>query len=159
MPTSPMPQAGRSPDEGAPHAPFPPVRPPAGDAVTRTILVVDDDAHLLEVVRRMLDGAGYCVLTAADGDEALRLIASQPADQAIDLVLCDVLMPGREGIETCTEVVQRHPGLPVVVMSGALRADTYLRMALRLGAAGRLAKPFGRDELLDVVRKALVPSR
>ena len=164
MATPPTTQHGRPPGEDAPNVPVPgDARPPAdrrsSGGATRTLLVVDDDTHVLEVVRRMLDGAGYCVLTAADGDEALRLLGHQPIDQPIDLVLCDVLMPGKEGIETCTQIVRRHPGLPVVVMSGALRADTYLRMALRLGASGRLSKPFGRDELLDAVRQALVGAR
>jgi len=146
-----------SPSKSAdPGRPEPAGRVPGGAAGPRAgarcILVVDDDAHLLDVVQRMLDGAGFRVLVAASGAEALQRVAAEP----VDLVLCDVLMPDREGLEICALLRKSHPGLPVIAMSGALRADAYLTMALKLGAVARLAKPFERDELLGIVQATLL---
>jgi len=117
------------------------------------VLVVDDDSAVRDVITSILRAAGYAVLPAADGREALELVQRH----AIAVVLLDMLMPGKEGLETMTEMRQRQPRLPVVAMSGASRAANYLTLATKLGAVAALAKPFGRDELLRVLRSVTRP--
>jgi len=129
----------------APAVPDPP-------AVRATVLVVDDDAALCDVLARMLIEGGHEARIAHDGRQALLAAISGPAD----VVLCDMLMPEKEGIETITELRRHRPGLPIVAMSGALRGDSYMAMALKLGAVGALRKPFDSQALLDVVAHALV---
>jgi CheY-like chemotaxis protein len=120
------------------------------DRRLQTILVVDDEA----LVRHTLDAAlrrnGYQVLHAADGDEALDVLASEE----IDLVLTDLVMPRREGIETIIEIRRRFPHVKVITVSGAL-GGTFLEMARVLGAVATLSKPVRVDVLRLTVSAAL----
>ena len=118
-----------------------------------TILIVDDDAEIREMLVIHLTTAGYPVLTAGNGREALQLIAQ--SDLGIDLVLTDMFMPEKDGVEVVIDCNKR--GLPVIGMSGGDRRgqqDT-LRAAVHLGAAHTLHKPFSGDELLALVAAAL----
>jgi signal transduction histidine kinase/DNA-binding response OmpR family regulator len=128
-------------------------RPPAIARASTglTVLIADDDAQVCHVVREMLESAGHAVILAANGAEALDLLRSRP----VDVVLCDMLMPEKEGIETCSEMHRRHPGLPFIAMSGAPGGSSYMRIAVKLGAAGSLAKPFSRQDLLLALDRAL----
>ncbi len=117
------------------------------------ILVVDDDDAIRFLLRAFLEAAGHEVREAADGDEALRALADAPAD----LVLCDMFMPRRDGLETLRELARSHPGLPVVAMSGGARQGLLdvLPFADRLGAVDVLAKPFDRQTVLEAVSRGL----
>jgi CheY-like chemotaxis protein len=112
------------------------------------ILVVDDDHDICEVLAMGLKHAGHEVRVAADGASALR---------PFDLIITDIFMPGKEGIETIMEIRRDFPAVKVVAMSGGGRTGDlhYLRDAVALGAVRTLRKPFGRAELLDAVRAAL----
>jgi len=95
----------------------------------RTILCVDDEATPMLLRRFVLEKSGFCVLTAASGQEALQILDRQP----VDLVLTDLLMPGLSGTELAREVKRRRPELPVVLLSGvneipedATAADLFL---------------------------------
>jgi CheY-like chemotaxis protein len=95
----------------------------------RTILCVDDEATPMMLRRFVLEKSGFCVLTAASGQEALQILEQQP----VDLVLTDLLMPGLSGSELAQEVKRRKPDLPVVLLSGvneipedATAADLFL---------------------------------
>jgi CheY-like chemotaxis protein len=114
-----------------------------------TILVVDDEDGVRKLLCGVLIGAGYDVLWAADGRQAQRIIQSR----AIDLVLMDLVMPDREGIETIAELRREHPALKIVAISGF--GGTFLQVARRLGARATLAKPISPDELLRVARDIL----
>ncbi|MCS6853294.1 MAG: response regulator [Elioraea sp.] len=124
------------------------------------ILLIEDDALVRTAIRRVLEGAGHVVIDAAHGGEALARI-----EQAeIDLVITDLLMPEVEGIEVLTAARRRHPGLPVLVISGGFPPERaaaagvgadYLRMARQLGATRTLAKPFERADLLAAVEDCL----
>jgi DNA-binding NtrC family response regulator len=111
----------------------------------KRILVVDDDDLLRDVLRHTLTLKGYETSTACDGKEALRIVAVQP----IDLVLTDLMMPGKEGIETIVELVRKHPRVKIIAMSGGGRNPPvrFLNLARALGALQTLAKPFSNDEL------------
>jgi PAS domain S-box-containing protein len=114
------------------------------------ILVVDDDDAVRGVLQKTLSDAGYEVLTARDGREAMRLVATHP----FDLVLTDLIMPDQEGIETIRELHRDYPSIRIVAMSGAMDA-VYLRTAELLGAGAALPKPINGSELLRTIRDLL----
>ncbi len=122
----------------------------------RSILVVEDDDGMRAVVRVALEQAGCRVTTAANGVEATRLLE----DERFGLVLTDVLMPDKDGIEVISELRRRFPELPVIAMSGGgrLPRDGYLAIARHLGAHAILQKPFTVDELLATVDRLLAPA-
>src|SRR5580692_6981070 len=105
-----------------------------------TILIVDDDPLIRETFRYPLEQKGYRVLVADDGDEAMAAIAASN----VDIVLLDILMPNKEGLETLLEIKRRFPGVIVHVMSGGgTRNKTdFLTIAAKFGADGVIRKPF-----------------
>mgnify|MGYP001056447604 CR=1 FL=1 len=107
------------------------------------ILVVDDDAMVLESCRRVLAAAGCRVVTAPHAAAALAHLAQEPFDR----LLTDVKMPGEDGLDLLARVRRDWPGLPVVVMTGFLTPETEAA-GRGGGAAGVLAKPFTPEELL-----------
>lgn len=131
----------------------PPERPPsAGGPGSETILLVEDDALVRELVRRILSGHGYSVLEAQDANEALLL--SRRFSGVIDLVLSDVVMPGLNGREMLVELRQDRPTLPALFMSGYTASIVEHHGVLEEGT-NFLAKPFTRDGLLARVREIL----
>ena len=125
---------------------------PASPRGSETILLVEDDASVRAVVRRMLEAQGYDVLEAADGDDARRIVEDR--DGRIDLLLLDVVMPGRNGREVAEHLTARWPGLRVLFMSGYTDDEILLRGLVRPGVAF-LSKPFTPDRLARVVREVL----
>ena len=117
--------------------------------MTERVLIVDDDDALRESLELVLAEEGYDVATAADGARALERIAAEP----IDIVLCDVRMPGMDGMELLPELVRRLPTATVVMMSAFGSGDLAVE-ALRRGAYDYLAKPFQPSEVLLTLRKA-----
>jgi PAS domain S-box-containing protein len=116
-----------------------------------TILVAEDEDAVRAFVERVLAGAGYRVMTATQGAEALTLAESMPD---LDLLFTDVVMPGMSGVELAGHLVPAHPGLPVIYASG------YSEEAILQGAIGEdrvpyLPKPFTAEELLTRVRQVL----
>jgi CheY-like chemotaxis protein len=118
-----------------------------------TILVIDDEPRMLRVIGEMLKSAGHTVVEATSGDQGVATLA----EQAVDLVITDIIMPDKEGIETISEIKQDHPDLPIIAISGgSLKgAGSYLETAAALGACATLEKPFHSFEMLDVVDAAL----
>jgi|SRR5882724_10750867 len=114
-----------------------------------SILVVDDEEDVREVLRGILEGADYRVTTAEDGKEASKLLAAE----TFSLVLTDLLMPDRDGIEVVGELRKKYPDIPVVVMSGGgrMRHVEYLKMAKSFGAHAALEKPFKSELLLATI--------
>jgi CheY-like chemotaxis protein len=109
------------------------------------VLVVDDSLSVRKVVERALAGRHIDVVCAASGSEALERIERD----APDVVVCDVVMPDRDGYEIC-EFIKRHPRLahtPVLLMSGIVN-DEVRERAARAASAGILAKPFAADDLV-----------
>ncbi len=118
-----------------------------------SILVIDDEAHMRSLIARTLAGVGYDVEEAEDGAMGLARLELP----GIALVLTDLLMPGREGLETILEMRRRWPAIPVIAMSGGgvNPAGNYLELAQRFGAAATLAKPFKPSDLITVIREHL----
>ena len=120
------------------------------------ICVIDDDESVRQTVSRILTSAGYAVVNAADGAKGLEAVEqSSPA-----MIITDIVMPNREGIETILEAKKRFPGIPIIAISGGGRSgpQSFLDLARKLGADDCLAKPFRPTELLDKVA-ALLGSR
>ena len=122
------------------------------------ILVIDDEAPIRRVARRVLEDEGHEVLEASDGEAGLQLLAQQRPD----LVITDVFMPGQDGIVLLRRVRHEFPSIRVIVVSGG---DATGRLNLReaaelLGAVTSLPKPFSPAELLRTVREVLaLPER
>jgi CheY-like chemotaxis protein len=123
------------------------------------ILVVDDNAELREALLDVLGAAGHTVITAGNGTKAVELVETK----GIALVVTDLFMPEREGIETIIELRRRYPRLRIIAMSGggggrvgeALAPERNLQMARKLGATATLAKPFTPQQLTDAVTAVL----
>jgi DNA-binding response OmpR family regulator len=117
------------------------------------ILLADDNAKLRETVRRMLAAAGHEVIEAGNGNETMRLLESEhPA-----LVITDLIMPEKEGIETILDIRRRGVVTKIVAMSGIDPSErsVYLDAAQKLGADAVLQKPFRAAELNAVVERLL----
>ena len=116
------------------------------------ILLVDDDAAVRDSIALVLEEAGFQVDQADHGASGMRLLrANEP-----DLVITDILMPQKEGIETIREIRAVLPRTPIIAISGNAepRAD-YLKMAQAFGASAILAKPFDPTVLLELVNRLL----
>lgn len=114
-----------------------------------TILIAEDDADIREVLRLYLEGEGFAVAEAADGDTALRLALSSAPDAAI----LDVMMPGMNGYEL-TRALRRQSDIPILILS-AKSADNDKILGLNLGADDYIAKPFNPMEVVARVKAHL----
>jgi len=119
---------------------------------SETVLVVDDSEPVLALTSRILDRAGYSVLTAPSGHWALSVAARHP--HPIDLLLTDVMMPGMSGVELANQLAGSRPELRVLYMSGYQRSSDGGESLLP-GGAKLLEKPFKPDALLRTVRSEL----
>ena len=121
------------------------------------ILVVDDEVAVQGTVRLLLERASHSVVTAGDGRKGLALCETGD----FDLLFLDIFMPGMDGFETMRMVRQRHPLIPIIVISGrpisteADSAPDFLTMATKLGAISSLQKPFRPADLLAAVTNCL----
>ena len=117
--------------------------------MTERILVVDDDESLRDSLALVLGSEGFEVSRAGDGEEALRRLGETP----VDIVLCDLRMPGRDGLELLPDLARRCPDATLILMS-AYGTEELAIEAMRRGAYDYLAKPFPPSEALLVIRKA-----
>jgi len=116
-----------------------------------TLLVVDDETVVREIAARVLENAGYRVLTAGGGHEAIELFRAHRGE--IAAVVLDLSMPGLSGHETSERLLALEPGVPIVLSSGYSEQPPDLLRAH--GAAAFLVKPYGPQQLLAVVRESL----
>ena len=117
-----------------------------------TILVIDDSATIRSAAEKVLREAGYCVVVAENGFEALAKIADcQPA-----LIVCDIVMPRLDGYRTCAliKASAAHHATPVLMLSSKEGLFDRARGAMA-GASACLVKPLGREALLEAVRRNL----
>ncbi len=121
------------------------------------ILIVDDEEQVRNMLSTCLTRAGYEVVEAIDGEEALQHYSAN----AIDLIILDLLMPGKEGLETLM-ALRCDPERPrIIAISGGARAvgADFLPAARKLGADLTLKKPFHNQELLDAIASLLAQAR
>lgn len=129
-----------------------PEQAPAVPRGQETILLVEDEPQIREVVRRVLTQTGYRVIAAGDGREGLELAASNAAE--ISAVVTDVVLPHLGGAELVARLRQERPGLPVLFMSGYTQG-TVLEAELQQPRTGFLSKPFTPSDLARRVRDLL----
>ncbi len=110
------------------------------------ILVIDDDPAIRELLRCFIEKAGYQVFEAENGKEAEEIQRRTPAD----MVICDLIMPVREGIETISAFRKNFPGTGIIAISGGgtISPDSYLQVARQLGAWKIYSKPLDFPGLL-----------
>jgi YesN/AraC family two-component response regulator len=117
------------------------------------ILLIEDDQCVRELLHQTLSRAGYEVIPASDGDEGLDLFRNNHPD----LVITDIVMPQKEGLQMILELRRHSPDAKVIAMSGGGRYSNtdYLKLARKFGAQATLCKPFLREEILNAVKEVL----
>jgi two-component system, NtrC family, nitrogen regulation response regulator NtrX len=115
-----------------------------------TILVIDDEAGIRDVLREIIADEGYRVFTAEDGIEGLQIVESE----RIDLVVLDVWLPNMGGIDVLKQIKTEHPDVEVVIISGHANIDLAVK-AVKLGAFDFLEKPLSLDRVTTIIKNAL----
>ena len=117
------------------------------------ILVIDDDDDFRSMLCTALEQDGYVVEEARNGDEGSQRQRTEP----VDLVITDILMPEREGLETIQALRQEFPELKIIAITGGVGILNFLPLARLFGAIRTLQKPFTLQQLRDVVHEVLQP--
>jgi CheY-like chemotaxis protein len=117
------------------------------------ILVIDDESEVRYAIRAVLEDQGHAVDEADTGTAGLAAME----ERAFDLVICDIIMPDKEGIETIVEIKQRLPQQKIVAISGGgrIKKEDYLAVAAAVGATYTVSKPFDAETLTDMVNAIL----
>ncbi|MCP4265200.1 MAG: response regulator [Candidatus Brocadiaceae bacterium] len=118
------------------------------------VLVIDDEAQVRKLLRKILEAEGYQVADAPNGKVGMEFCRVE----RFDLVITDIIMPEKEGIEVIGELLDNFPETKIIVISGGsrnLNADNLLVSAKKIGADCVISKPFNVDELLNEVRLVL----
>jgi len=128
------------------------------------ILIIDDDEDVREAIKDVLEYAGYDVVAAAGGNEAIELHRKQP----VQVMITDIIMPEKSGVDTITEFHEHFPEVKIIAISGgggfgrsaykpeAIKTTAYLAAAKEAGADQIFAKPFDRKELIQAVEDLLI---
>jgi two-component system response regulator (stage 0 sporulation protein F) len=116
-----------------------------------TILVIDDDDSVRGLLVYWLRQAGHCVFDASDGSAGMNMLEAQAAD----VVVCDLFMPKKEGLETIPELRRRFPTMKVVAISGGSFEFDFLPAAKLLGADKTIKKPFNGDLFVKLIASVL----
>jgi two-component system response regulator AtoC len=114
-----------------------------------TILVVDDDEGVRKVLSRWVTDLGYAVKAAEDADVAMEIIRECP----IDVALCDIRMPGHDGIWLVEQIARYYPDTAMVLATGLIEMDPMV--TLRPGVVGYILKPFNREDLAKVIKRGM----
>ncbi|MDV7339613.1 response regulator [Terasakiella sp. A23] len=118
-----------------------------------TILVIDDEELARFTIREVLESEGFNILEAEDGEKGLAVFHATP----VDLIITDIIMPHKEGVETIIELKQEAPDLKIIAISGGGRTRNldFLKLAGEYGADKVIAKPFSATDLLSAVKECL----
>ena len=116
-----------------------------------TVLVIEDDQEVREYLVAVLSRAGHTVSAASNGREGVNKFRETPTQ----VVITDIIMPEKDGIETILDLRREHPMLKVIAISGGGRStpENYLHSARLLGADKAIRKPFKNEEILAAVRE------
>jgi CheY-like chemotaxis protein len=117
------------------------------------ILIIDDDDQFRTMVRQLMERNGHEVKEASGGKEGIRLYRESPTD----IIITDLIMPGKDGIETIQELKKDFPDIKIIAVSGGgrLGPQDYLHLAKMLGARRTLTKPIKLSELLNAIEELL----
>jgi two-component system, OmpR family, response regulator CpxR len=117
--------------------------------MTTKVLLVDDEEQFVDVLSQRLQGRGFRVDTAFNGDDAIAFVN----DHDVDVIILDVLMPGRDGLETLREIKRIRPIAEVIMLTGHATVETAIQ-GMKLAAYDYLMKPTDTAELVDKINKA-----
>jgi CheY-like chemotaxis protein len=120
------------------------------EQIQGTVLVVDDDEGVRKVLTRWVSDMGFVVKAAADADSALQIVR----DGAIDVALCDIRMPGHDGIWLIEQMGHLCSPPAIVLATGLMEMDPTV--TLRPGVVGYVVKPFNREDLAGVIKRGMV---
>jgi len=117
------------------------------------ILIIDDDVKFLKMFRQMLERAGHTVIDAPNGE----IGAKRFREDRTELIIIDIFMPEKEGLETIRELKQEFPMVRIIAISGGGRNGelSYLKAAEELGADRSFTKPFERQEMLEAIQELI----
>lgn len=117
------------------------------------ILVIDDDDQVRDMLHQLLEMEGYDVIQASNGKQAVEI----QYREAVDVIITDLIMPEKEGIETIRELKESFPDIKIIAMSGGgvVGPEAYLKIAKGLGAEKVFVKPIEREKLLRGIRELL----
>lgn len=116
----------------------------------KKLLLVDDDADFIWLTVQMLENAGYQVIEAQNGEEALTRFEKENPD----LVLMDYCMPGKDGLEISLQMKQLHPEIPIVITTGYAEIKIAVN-AMKVGVYNYVTKPLNPDDFLFTIKRAL----
>jgi CheY-like chemotaxis protein len=119
--------------------------------MTLRILVIDDDDQIRELIREVLERVGHTVFEADNGDSGIKMVGAE----TVDVVVTDIIMPDKDGLETITELRKSHPEIKIIAISGGGRRVNrdYLPTAQAFGADRVLYKPFRPQEVVQAVNE------
>jgi len=118
------------------------------------VLVVDDEPSIRKLVNLSLTKAGYEVVEAQDGEQAIKVLNSDDNPLMVDTILCDIRMPKVNGIEAIAYFRAQYPTVPIVVMTGYPDVDLAVSL-MKQGVLDYLVKPVSKDELLTVITRSV----
>ncbi len=121
----------------------------------KTILVIDDETIMREMIAMMLESLGYASIGAGSADDALAALATTP----VAAILVDVVLPGKNGLELALEINKKWPKVPLVLISGRVptEADSIKNFHGHFGIKGSIAKPFTLEQLDAALKAAIAP--
>lgn len=119
--------------------------------MNKTVLIIEDEAPIRSLIRTFLEAEGFTVLDAENGKIGIDVYRTND----VDLVITDLIMPEKEGIETIRELKKTNPEVKIIAISGGgvLDPEEYLAIAKRMGVARTLAKPFTHESLVKAVHE------
>jgi YesN/AraC family two-component response regulator len=117
------------------------------------ILIIDDEPYILLMLKKMIEKIGHEVDLASNGRDGMELFEKEPAD----MVITDIIMPDKEGLEIILEMKKTHPDLKIIAISGGGRIspESYLECARHFGASRVFQKPFKQKEILSAVKELM----
>lgn len=118
----------------------------------KSVLIVDDDPTQRRILQAVIEKSGFSTLQAPDGDSALDIVLTT-GERKVDLILLDLVMPGRSGMETLKEIHAKKPDLPVIVLTGTGSIDAVV-IAMQAGARDFLVKPASPERIIVSLRNA-----
>lgn len=117
-----------------------------------TVLIIDDDEILNEMISELLQSQNYQTISAFNGNEGLSKLQSEK----IDIVITDIIMPDKEGLQTIREIKSISPTIPIIAISGGGKNNAdYLSMASLMGASATFRKPFDHNLFLATIEQLL----
>lgn len=114
-----------------------------------TILIIDDEPEIRLLLRIVLESVGHTITEASDGLEGIKSYHKNP----VDVIITDIIMSGKEGLETISELKKEYPDIKIVAMSGG--SKNHLDTAKLLGATEVIQKPFKNNIMLQIVQELL----